>query len=263
MADVHPTAIVDPSAEIAGNVEIGAYTIVEAGVRIAASNRIGRHNVLLEGTSLGEGNVIGDHNSLGTKPFDKKYRGERAFLEIGAGNTVHAFCTLSIGTDDGGGVTRIGDGNWIMAYVHVAHDSIVGDGNVIANAVQIAGHVEIGDRATLGGGSLVHQFCRVGSLALVSAGTYITMDLPPFFIAAGGNGRRMSVNRVGMQRAGFTDEEIRAIDGAFSTLYRRDLSLSDALGEIAADSEGSPKLKTLADFLERPGRGIIRPSRGS
>ena len=259
MAEIHKTALVDSSAEVADDVAIGAYTVVERGVRIDSGCRIGRHNVIGEGTTIGKENAIGDFNSIGAKPFDKKYRSETASLVLGRRNTIHAFCTLCIGTKDGGGATRLGDENWLMAYVHLAHDSQTGSGNVLSNSVQVAGHVEIGDQVTLGGGVLVHQRCRIGALAMMSAGTYLTMDMPPYFTAGGANGRRMSVNSIGLERAGMTAAEIQAANQAFATLYRKGHSLEQAVLVIDSMSETYGFLGVLADFLRKEGRGILRP----
>lgn len=260
MAEIAETAVVHPGADLADDVEVGAYTVIEEGVSVGAGTRIGRHNILGSGARLGPRNTVGDHNQIGAKPYDKKYRGERASIEIGEGNTIHAFCTLCIGTEEGGGATRVGDGNWLMAYVHLAHDCEVGDGCVLANLAQLAGHVRVGDHAVLGGGALVHQHCRVGARAMISAGTYIAMDLPPYFIAAGGDGRRMSVNEVGLRRAGLGEAEVRAVRDAYAALYRKGNSLEDAAALIGRRKGTAPVLEPLHDFLKAPGRGILRPS---
>lgn len=259
MADIHPTAIVDESAEIAGDVAIGAYTVIEPGVSVGEGTRVGRHNILGEGARIGPRNTIGDHNHVGARPYDKKHQGEPTTIEIGEGNTVHSFCTLCVGTAQGGGVTRLGDRNWLMAYVHVAHDCQVGSDCVLANLAQLAGHVTVGDHALLGGGALVHQHCRVGTRAMLSAGAYITMDLPPFFIAAGADGRRMSINEVGLERAGFAASDMRAVRDAYAALYRQGNSLRDAVAWLEHRMGTDAALEPLHSFLAVTGRGILRP----
>lgn len=260
MSRIHPTAIVEAGAELADDVRVGPYSVVGARLRIGPGTTVGAHVVLTGATTIGAGNRIYHHCSIGEVPQDKKYAGEDTRLEIGDGNTIREFCTLNVGTVQGQGVTRIGDDNWIMAYVHVAHDCVVGDHTIMANATQLAGHVEIGDWAILGGITGVHQHCRVGAHAMTGVATKLVQDVPPFVMAEGNPSAARGLNVEGMRRRGFAPAEQDAIRLAYRVLYRDGLLIDEArarLAELAAET-GSQALRTFADFVMKPGRGLLR-----
>jgi UDP-N-acetylglucosamine acyltransferase len=255
---IHPTAIVDPAASIADDVEIGAYSIVGPDVEIGQGCRIGPHAVVTGHTRLGANNTIAQFVSVGEAPQDKKYRGEPTRLEIGNNNTIREFCTLNRGTVQDAGVTRIGDDNWIMAYVHIAHDCQVGNRTIFANNAQLAGHVHVGDDAILGGFTLVHQFCRVGAHSITGLGTVVLQDIPPYVKASGNPIKPYGINAEGLRRRGFTAENLAALKRAYRSLYRSGLTLEEAKTQLAAQAATSPEVHPLLDFLAVPGRGIVR-----
>lgn len=255
---VHPTAIVDPGARLAADVEIGPYAVIGGDVEIGPGCRIGAHTVLTGHTRLGQNNRIYAFVSLGEAPQDKKYAGEPTRLEIGDHNTVREFCTLNRGTAQDVGVTRIGDHNWIMAYSHVAHDCQVGNHTVFANNAQLAGHVHIGDYAILGGFTSVHQFCSIGAHTITGLGTVVLQDIPPYVRAAGNSARPYGINAEGLRRRGYTPETIAAIKSAYRTLYRSGLGLSEATHELERQNAQCPEIQPLLDFLAGSRRGIIR-----
>jgi UDP-N-acetylglucosamine acyltransferase len=257
-AGIHPTAIVDPAASVAEGVEIGAYSIVGPHVEIGQGCRIGPHTVVTGHTRLGTDNTIAQFVSVGEAPQDKKYRGEPTRLEIGNNNTIREFCTLNRGTVQDGGVTRIGDDNWIMAYVHIAHDCQVSNRTIFANNAQLAGHVHVGDDAILGGFTLVHQFCRVGAHSITGLGTVVLQDIPPYVKASGNPIKPYGINAEGLRRRGFSADSLAALKRAYRILYRSGLTLEEAKAELSAHAETSPELRPLLDFLAVPGRGIVR-----
>jgi UDP-N-acetylglucosamine acyltransferase len=262
MARVHPTALVDPRAELADDVEVGPYAIVGPRVRVGAGTSVGAHAVLAGRTTIGRGNRIFPHVALGGEPQDKKYAGEDTELAIGDGNTIREFCTFNIGTAQGGGVTRVGSDNWIMAYVHVAHDCRIGDHCVLANAVTLAGHVEIGDWVILGGLTAAHQFVRVGSHAMAGGGSILLQDLPPFVICNGNPAAAHGLNSEGLKRRGFEPEAVAALRRAYKALYKEGLTAADACERITQMAAGAPAhaaaLLALADFVRSSTRGIVR-----
>ena len=262
MIDVHPTAIVEPGAELAEGVSIGAYSIVRSKVRIGAGTSIGPHCVIEGVTTIGRNNRIFQFASVGAAPQDKKYAGEPTELVIGDGNTIREFCTLNTGTVQDGGVTRIGDDNWIMAYVHVAHDCQLGSHLILANAVQLAGHVHLGDWVFLGGLSGVHQFVRVGPHAMTGFQTRLSQDLPPFVTAAGNPAEAQGINAEGLRRRGYDPERIARIKQMHRTLYRKGLTLAAGIEEIASMRGASPEADADVDlmlgFLGDASRGIVR-----
>src|SRR5687768_11455081 len=199
---IHPTAVIERGARVAEDVEVGAYAVLGPEVEIAAGCRIGPHAVITGNTSIGANCRIWQFASIGDAPQDKKYSGEATRLEIGANNTIREFCTLNRGTAQGGGVTRIGNDNWIMAYVHIAHDCRIGDRTVFANNAQLAGHVEVGNDAILGGFTVVHQFCRIGAHSITGMGTIVLQDIPPYVKASGNPARPYGINSGGLQRRG-------------------------------------------------------------
>jgi UDP-N-acetylglucosamine acyltransferase len=255
---IHPTAIVHPGARIGAGVEIGAYTLVGEHVEIGDNTHIGPHVVISGHTRIGRDNRIFQFCSIGEIPQDKKYAGEPTRLEIGDRNTIREFCTFNCGTAQDAGVTRLGDDNWIMAYVHLAHDCQVGNKTIFANNAQLAGHVHVGDWAILGGFTGVHQFVRIGAHSFTAVGSVLLQDLPPFVMAAGNPAVPRSINAEGLKRRGFSAEAVTAVKRAFKTLYKSSLRLEEARAAIETERAAVPELAPLADFLAAPGRGIIR-----
>ena len=258
MSAIHPTAIVHPGARLGRDVEIGAYSLVGEHVEIGDGTRVGPHVVINGHTRIGADNRIFQFCSIGEEPQDKKYAGEPTRLEIGDHNVIREFCTLNIGTAQDLGVTRLGDHNWIMAYVHIAHDCVVGDHTIFANNATLAGHVHIDDHVILGGFTGVHQFCRVGAHVITGIASVVRQDIPPFLTVAGNPLAPHGVNSEGLKRRGFSPEALAGLKRAYKTLYKSGLSLADAQSAIAAETENLPELKPLADFLAVSGRGIVR-----
>jgi UDP-N-acetylglucosamine acyltransferase len=255
---IHSTAIIDPKAELAPDVEVGPYSVIAADVRIGSGTIIGSHVVIQGPTTIGRNNRIYSFNSIGEAPQDKKYQGEPTTLEIGDGNTIREYCTLNRGTVQDAGVTRIGNDNWIMAYVHIAHDSRVCDHTIIANAVMLAGHVHVGDYAILGGGTLVHQFCRLGAHIIVGGGSRVRQDVPPYVMADGAEVKPHGLNLEGLKRRGFSPETIVHIKRAYRTLYKSSLTLEEAKLQLAEQRMTCAEVGLFLDFLETSTRGIIR-----
>jgi len=255
---IHPSAIVHPGARIGSNVEIGPFTIIGEHVEIGDDCTVGAHAVITGHTRLGRGNRVFHFVSLGEEPQDKKYAGEPTRLEIGDRNTIREFCSFNTGTVQDAGVTRIGNDNWIMAYVHIAHDCVVGDHTVFANNATLAGHVTVGDHAILGGFTGVHQFCRVGAHVMIGIASVIRQDVPPFMTIAGSPAAPFGINSEGLKRRGYSPEALAALKRAYKTLYKSGLGLEEARAAIAAEADSVQELQPLADFLAVPGRGIIR-----
>lgn len=258
MPEIHPTALVAAGAKLAPDVRIGAYTIVGGEVEIGSGTTVAEHVVLRGRTRIGANNRIFQFNSIGDIPQDKKFGGEPTELVIGDGNTIREFCTFNTGTMQDRGVTRIGHRNWIMAYVHVAHDCVIGDDTVLANGVTLAGHVEVGDFTILGGFTAVHQHCRIGAHCMLGGGSIVLRDVPPFVIANGNSAAPHGVNTQGLKRRGYTAEAIAAIRRAYKTLYKSGLLFDEARTQLAAETAAHPELLPLVEFLATPGRGIIR-----
>ena len=255
---IHPTAIVSPKAHLGEGVEIGAFTIIGDDVIIGAGTTVASHVAIKGPTTIGANNVIYSFSSIGEAPQDKKYQGEPTRLEIGDRNTIREFCTLNRGTRQDAGVTRIGSDNWIMAYVHVAHDCQVGNNTIFANNAQLAGHVSVGDHAILGGFTVVHQFVRIGAHSLTAMGTILLQDLPPYVTASGNTASPHGINSEGLKRRGFSSEAIAAIRSAYKNIYKSGLSFEEARSEIASRAKSIPELAILSDFLAERGRGIVR-----
>ena len=255
---IHPTAIVDPRASLADDVEIGPYSIVGPDTEIGSGTRIGPHVIVGAHTRIGARNMFFQFSSIGEAPQDKKYKDEPTRLEIGDDNTIRECCTLNRGTTQDAGVTRIGNNNWIMAYVHMAHDCQVGNHTIFANNAQIAGHVHVDDHAILGGFTVVHQFCRIGTHSITAMGTILLQDLPPYVMAAGNPAAPHGINTVGLRRRGFTDEAIAGLKRAYRVLYRSGLSLTDALTALEELAAGIPEVKAFPEFLATSERGFIR-----
>lgn len=262
MNRIHPTALIDPGAELADDVEVGAYTVIGPHVTIGAGTVIASHVVVEGRTTIGERNRIASFNAIGGAPQDKKYAGEPTRLEIGHGNLIREFGTYNLGTEQGGGVTRIGDDNWIMAYVHVAHDCIVGSHTIFANKAQIAGHAEVGDWAILGGDTGVHQFVRIGAHAFTGIGTMLRQDVPPFMMVSGDPAAPHGINVEGLKRRGFDAATIAALRRAYKSLYRSGLTLEEAKAALEAQvgegGEAAESLRRLNAFLGSATRGIVR-----
>ena len=255
---VHSTAIVHPAAQLGKGVVVGPYSIIGEHVEIGDHTVIGPHVVLTGHTRIGSDNRIFQFCSIGEQPQDKKYAGEPTRLEIGDRNTIREFCTFNCGTVQDAGVTRLGNDNWIMAYVHLAHDCQVGNQTIFANNAQIAGHVQVEDWAILGAYTAVHQFVRIGAHSITAMGTILLQDLPPFVMAAGNPAEPRAINAEGLKRRGFTADAVTAVKRAYKTLYKSGMSLDDARAAIATESAAVPQLAMRIDYLATPGRGIIR-----
>ena len=261
---IHPTAIVDPRAQLDPSVSVGPYTVIGPHVSIKAGTTVGPHCVIEGHTTIGQGNRIFQFNSLGAIPQDKKYAGEPCELVIGDRNTIREFCTFNIGSPGDARVTRVGDDNWIMAYVHLAHDCQVGSHTIFANNTQLAGHVHIGDWVILGGFTVVHQFVRVGAHSMTAMCSLLFADLPPFVMSQGQPAEARSMNFEGLRRRGFSAERIAAVKAMQKALYREDLTLAQAQAQIATLTdkypEALPDVQMMLDFLEHtsPQRGIVR-----
>lgn len=262
MSDIHPSAIVDPKAEIAESAIIGPYATIGPHVRIGANTRIGAHTVIEGHTDIGADNHIYQFASVGAAPQDKKYKGEPTRLRIGQGNTIREFCTINTGTAQDLGTTSIGDDNWIMAYVHIAHDCTLANHTIIANAVQLAGHVHIANWAIVGGLSGIHQFVRIGEHAMVGFSSRINQDVPPFVTCAGNPVEPTGINQEGLKRRGFDAERIAHIKQIYRLLYRKNLALHDAIDAIANLPSASPQQQAdtavMVQYLSQAKRGIVR-----
>jgi len=255
---IHPTAIVDSNARLGNNVAVGAYSIIGEHVEIGDDSWIGPHVVINGHTRIGQGNRIFQFSSIGEMPQDKKYAGEPTRLEIGDRNTIREFCTLNCGTAQDAGVTRVGSDNWIMAYVHLAHDCQVGNNTIFANNAQLAGHVQVGDFAILGGFTVVHQFVRIGAHSLTAMGTILLQDRPPYVTAAGNTAKPYGINSEGLKRRGFSGDAIAALKRAYKLLYRSGVPLDEARSRMSVDAATHPELPLLVEFLVETSRGIIR-----
>lgn len=253
---IHPTAVVDAGAELAADVVVGAYSVIGADVTVGAGTRIDSHVVIKGPTTLGRDNRVFQFCSLGEQPQDRKYRGEPTQLVIGDRNVIREFCTLNRGTAAALGKTVVGDDNLLMAYVHIAHDCVVGDHTTFANGASLGGHVEVHDHATLGGFSLVHQFCRVGRHAFSGKASTFTKDLTPYTLASGNPAKTHGLNKVGLRRAGFSEDTIRALHNAYLDLVRTPGGLRNYLEKHRQAANGHPEVQTLIEFIESSVRGV-------
>ncbi|GAB1382316.1 MAG TPA: acyl-ACP--UDP-N-acetylglucosamine O-acyltransferase [Ottowia sp.] len=262
MPQIHPTALIDPRAELDSSVEVGPYAVIGPRVRIGAGTVVGAHCVIDGHTTLGRDNRIFPFASIGGAPQDKKYAGEPTRLSIGDGNTIREYVTINTGTVQDEGETRLGDDNWIMAYVHIAHDCRLGSHIILANAVQLAGHVHLGDWVFLGGLSGVHQFVRVGAHAMTAFQTRLAQDVPPFVTAGGNPAEAQSINAEGLRRRGFSAERITLIKQMYRLLYRKGLTLDAAREQIEALrgelADADADIALMQDFLATASRGIVR-----
>lgn len=255
---IHPTAIVDESAKIAAGVSVGPYSVIGSNVEIGEGTWIGPHVIINGSTRIGRENRIFQFNSIGDIPQDKKFEGEVSSLEIGDRNTIREYCTINRGTTHGGGVTRVGSDNWIMAYVHIAHDCQVGSGIIMANNATLAGHVSIGDNAILGGFTLVHQFCHVGAHSFSAMGTAIGKDVPPYVLVAGQPASPRGLNSEGLKRHGFDSHTLKLLRKAYKTVYRNGLKAEDAIEQLDRLGAKSPEIQAMAEFIRTSTRGIVR-----
>ena len=264
MSNIHPTALVDAAAELDSSVSVGPYSIIGPHVKIAAGTSVGPHCVIEGHTTIGRDNRIFQFVSLGAINQDKKYAGEPCELVIGDRNTIREFSSYHIGTVQGGGLTRLGSDNWMMAYTHLAHDCIVGNHTIFANNTQLAGHVEVGDWVIFGGFTVVHQFVRIGAHAMTAMCSLLFADVPPFVMCQGQPASARSMNYEGLRRRGFSPERIAAVKAMHKTLYRSDLTLQQAEARIAQLTADHPLAQADVDlmgqFLARvsPHRGIVR-----
>ena len=255
---IHSTAIIHPGAKIGAGVSVGPYSIIGEHVEIGDNTWIGPHVVISGHTRIGCDNRIFQFSSIGEVPQDKKYAGEPTRLEIGDRNTIREFCTLNLGTAQDVGVTRLGSDNWIMAYVHIAHDCQVGNRTIFANNSQLAGHVHVDDWAILGGYTGVHQFCRIGSHTMTAVGTVVLQDVPPYVMAAGNSATPYGINAEGLKRRGFSAEALLALKRAYRTMYKSGLMLEEARTKLEEDAKTHPEIQPILDFLAVSKRGIIR-----
>jgi len=255
---IHSTAIIDAKAELDSSVEIGPYAVIGPDVKIGSGTVVGAHSVISGPTTIGKNNQIFQFSSLGAAPQDKKYAGEPTTLEIGDNNTIREFCTFNRGTVQDKGVTKIGNDNWVMAYVHIAHDCQVGNHTILANNSSLAGHVDMHDHAILGGFTLVHQFCKIGAHVITAVNTVVFKDIPPYVTAAGYDAAPHGINAEGLKRRGFSADAILNIKRAYKTLYRNSLTLEEAKQELNQQLAACPELGILIEFLNNSTRGIVR-----
>jgi UDP-N-acetylglucosamine acyltransferase len=256
--EIHPTAIVDPGARLGAGVRVGPYAIIGDGVTIGDGTTVGPHAVVRGPTTIGRNNRIFQFAVLGEEPQDKKYAGEPTRLEVGDGNTFREFCTVHRGTVQDEGVTRIGNGNWVMAYVHIAHDCRVGNDVIFSNNATLAGHVHVADHVVCSGFSAVHQFCRLGAHCFLGGFAAVTRDVPPYVMAAGQPLAPHGINTEGLKRRGFAPDQLRNLKEAYRILYREGLQLAEARARLADLAATQPELRILVEFLDQSERSIVR-----
>lgn len=258
MSKIHETALVDPAANIADDVEVGAFSVIGPRVTIGPGSWIGPHVVVTGRTTIGRNTRIFQFASIGEEPQDKKYAGEDTELVIGDDNTIRELCTFSRGTVQGGGKTIIGNNNWIMACVHIAHDCILGDNIIMANNTSLAGHVSVGDWAILSGYSLIHQFCSVGEHSFTSFASHVNQSIPPYVTVSGEKAKARGVNTEGLRRRGFTSEQVQQVRRAYRILYRSGLPLEEARAQLGEMAAAHQEIKPLVDFLDKTEKSFIR-----
>jgi UDP-N-acetylglucosamine acyltransferase len=258
MSKIHKTALVDPAASVANDVEIGPFSIIGPKVTIGPGSWIGPHVVVTGRTTIGRNTRIFQFASIGEEPQDKKYAGEDTELIIGDDNTIRELCTFSRGTIQGGGKTIIGNNNWIMACVHIAHDCILGDNIIMANNTSLAGHVTVGDWAILSGYSLIHQFCSVGEHSFTSFASHVNQSIPPYVTVSGEKAKARGVNTEGLRRRGFTAEQVQQVRRAYRVLYRSGLPLEEAMAQLSEMAEAHDEIRPLLTFLEKTEKSFIR-----
>jgi UDP-N-acetylglucosamine acyltransferase len=259
MPQIHPTALVDEGAQLASDVDVGAFVLIGAGVTVGAGTKIGPYTRIEGPTVIGERNQFHGHASIGGPPQDLKFKGEQTRLEIGDDNVFREFVTINRGTTGGGGITTLGSNNFFMAYSHVAHDCHVGSNTIFANCATLAGHVEVGDFATIGAFSAVHQFCRVGEHAFIGGGTMCTQDVLPYAktVSPRDNGS-FGINTIGLERKGMSKESIDALQRAYRLLVRSHLKLDEALQKIESELGSVSEVRSLMEFVRASKRGFIR-----
>jgi len=260
--DIHPTAIIHQDAILHNNVKVGAYSVIGGSVELGEGTEIGNHVNITGHTKIGKSNKIYHSSSIGEQPQDMKYKNQETLLEIGDRNTIREFCSINTGTSEGNNKTLIGSDNWIMAYVHIAHDCIVKNNIVIANNTTLAGHVEVDEHVVLGGFTAIHQFCKVGQHAITMGGTLLSQDVPPYVraVSRGGMAFPNGINSEGLRRRGFTSEAIRDIKSGYKIIYMRNNSIDEAKKELAKLEVSSSEVGEYIDFIERSNRGLIRSS---
>ncbi|QZP17935.1 acyl-ACP--UDP-N-acetylglucosamine O-acyltransferase [Methylophilales bacterium] len=260
--DIHPTAIIHQDAILHNNVKVGAYSVIGGSVELGEDTEIGNHVNITGHTKLGKSNKIYHSSSIGEQPQDMKYKNQETLLEIGDRNTIREFCTINTGTVEGNKKTLIGNDNWIMAYVHIAHDCIVKNNIVIANSATLAGHVEVDDYVIIGGLTAIHQFCKIGQHAITMGGTLLSQDVPPYVraVSKGGMAFPNGINSEGLRRRGFTAKTISDIKNGYKVIYMRDHSVDEAKKELSKLVLSSSEVGAYIDFIERSNRGLIRPS---
>ena len=255
---IHPTAVIHPGAKLAADVKVGAYSVIGEHVSIGAGCEIGPHVVIEGVTTIGRDNKIFQFASVGSAPQDKKYAGELTRLEIGDRNTIRECCTINTGTVQDGGLTKLGNDNWIMAYVHIAHDCMIGNNTILANNATLAGHVHLGDWVFLGGFTTIHQFCKIGAHAMTAFTAAVSQDVPPYVTAAGNRAKPAGINSEGLRRRGFSSDAIMAVKRAYKTLYRQGLTLEEARLQLQEQGQSHPEVQLFVDFIAAAERGIIR-----
>lgn len=255
---IHPTAIISPDAKIAADVEIGPYTVIGPHVEIDSGSIIASHVVINGPTKIGKNNQIFQFASVGENPQDKKYNGEKSILEIGDGNVIRECCTINRGTALGGDITKIGNNNLFMAYVHIAHDCIIGNNNIFANYAALSGHVIVEDFVNFGGYSGVHQFCRVGAHSFIAKATIVSKDVLPYVMVAGSDPKTHGLNLVGLKRRGFTDDTIAALKQAYKIIFRRGLTVTVAIDQLKPRVKQHQEIQNMIDILVQSERGVVR-----
>jgi len=255
---IHPTAIVDPKADIDSNVEIGPYSIIEANVQIGSGTIVGPHVVIQPHVTIGPDCQIFQYASIGAVPQAIKFKGEKTILKIGRGTVVREFVTINRGTEFGGGITEVGEENLLMAYVHIAHDCKTGRNVIFANNATLAGHITIEDFVTIGGLTAIHQFVRVGKYAYIGGKSAVVKDIPPYVIAAGDRAKLHGLNSVGLKRQGFSEDTLSLLKKTYRILFRIGLTLNEAIERIKAEVDQAPEVVYLMEFIKTSQRGITR-----
>lgn len=255
---IHPTAIIDPKAELDADVVVGPYSIIRGDVQIGKGTIIGPHVTIEPYVTIGPQCQIYQYSSIGGEPQDMKFKGEKTYLKIGRGTIIRECVTVNRGTGAGGGLTEVGEGNFLMAYTHIAHDCKTGRSVILANNATLAGHITIGDYATIGGLVAIHQFVRVGNYAYVGGKTVVVKDIPPYVIAAGDRATLHGINTVGLKRHGFQPSTLSALKKTYRTCFRIGLTLNEAVERVKADVEQLPEVVDFINFLQSSQRGITR-----
>lgn len=255
---IDPRAVIHPSARLAEGVGVGPYSVIGADVVIGPDTWVGPHVVINGPTRIGSGNKIFQFASLGEMPQDKKYDSEPTLLEIGDRNVIREYCSINRGTEQGGGATRVGSDNWIMAYVHIAHDCVIGSHTIFANNASLAGHVTVEDYAILGGFTQVHQFCALGAHCFTAFGSGVAKDIPPFVMVSGHPAHPHGLNTEGLRRRGYSPARVNQLKRAYKTLYRSQLSFKEAVEKLREQARSDADVKLMVDFLERSTRGVLR-----